>query len=233
MARVSRPRLRSDRQARSKKGGRTDQANTLLREGMPKAQSAGMQMHALFGDSLSVNRISNDGTTKLGQMSPQLMGSSGEGPQPKTCDRSQWVLHLPDRDSRPTVRMTPITRWTAPQPCKRAVDLPTPSHPSMHIGQIQLVHLAECKQCTAAAQRFQSSRKQQHSRGVAIQTVHQAEPMICLLQSRNQCIRLRHAHTRLGQQPGWFVHCQQPAVAQQDIQGFRRSAQCRRNKAST
>ena len=127
---------------------------------------------------IPINGVPNDWMSDPSEMRPQLMGASGEGPQPNPCNPIafapvKWTQNPPEGDGRTTGRMKTVAGRLALHSCQGTVDDSTPIDMTMNIREVKLVHPTMGEQRAASPQRFQSTRQQQNTGGVTVKPMHQ------------------------------------------------------------
>ena len=79
------------------------------------------------------------------------------------------------------------------------VDRTTSQEATHHIGDVELAHQTTRKEIATAAQAFKAPCKKQHSRGVSIKTVNEAQIRLQGLQTRDHRVLLMNTSSWLTQ----------------------------------
>ena len=169
----------------------------------------------------------------FGQMGPQLMGTPRERTQPEPRALGTSGADPPDCQRQTSFRVAAVARRLAREACEGASDATAAMELPLHIRLVQLVDPPFSKQGTEPPQGVSTAGQDQHPRGVAVQTVNQAQALILLLQAGDHGIALVGPQARLAQQAGRLLDRHQPPVPDQQLQGESRWAQYFSKKATT
>ena len=164
-----------------------------------------------------VDRIPQDWCSQRSKVGPQLVGTTRQRLQPKPLMgsvRDGGCLHLaPSGATGSTRGMKAIAGRATLQAGQRNINpSPSPRRHPLNICHIQLGHAPGGEQPAHDPQHLWGTRNQQQTGCITIQSMHQRQPRILLVQPGDERVSLLRSKPWLSQQSCRFFHHEEPRV---------------------